>query len=59
MELKRIEHKLTVCKVADISMKFYEKALGLKKIRRKTAEDGSFIIVYIGNEEAAGRAIKY
>lgn len=33
------------------SLKFYEKALGLTEIRRKEAEDGSFIIVYIGNEE--------
>lgn len=32
------------------SMDFYEKALGLKEVRRKEAEDGSFIIVYLGNE---------
>ena len=32
------------------SLDFYEKALGLKEKRRKTAEDGSFIIVYVGNE---------
>ena len=39
--------------VADLerSMKFYEEALGLVEKRRKTAADGSFIIVYIGNEE--------
>lgn len=38
--------------VADLqkSLDFYEKALGLKEIRRKEASDGSFIIVYIGNE---------
>ena len=35
----------------DRSLAFYEKALGLKERRRKTAQDGSFIIVYIGNEE--------
>lgn len=34
------------------SLDFYEKALGLKEIRRKTDEEGSYIIVYIGNEEA-------
>lgn len=34
------------------SMAFYEKALGLKEVRRKTAEDGSFIIVYLSNEES-------
>lgn len=27
----------------EVAMDFYEKALGLKEIRRKTAEDGSFI----------------
>lgn len=32
------------------SMDFYEKALGLKEIRRIEPEDGSFIIVYMGNE---------
>ena len=33
------------------SLNFYEAALGLKEKRRKTAADGSFIIVYVGNEE--------
>jgi len=32
------------------SLNFYEKALGLKEIRRVTAKDGSFIIVFIGND---------
>ena len=36
----------------DISLKFYKEALGLEEIRRITAEDGSFIIVYVGNEES-------
>lgn len=40
--------------VADLqrSLAFYEKALGLTERRRKTAPDGSFIIVYVGNEES-------
>lgn len=40
--------------VADLqrSLAFYEKALGLTEKRRKTAPDGSFIIVYEGNEES-------
>ncbi|MCR5482042.1 MAG: VOC family protein [Clostridia bacterium] len=40
--------------VADLkrSMDFYEKALGLTEKHRKTAEDGSFIIVYVGNDES-------
>ena len=39
--------------VADLqrSLKFYEEALGLTEKRRKEAADGSFIIVYIGNDE--------
>ena len=32
------------------SLAFYEKALGLKEIHRIEAPDGSFIIVYVGNE---------
>lgn len=32
------------------SLKFYEKALGLTEKRRKSAPDGSFTIVFIGNE---------
>ncbi|MBR0172173.1 MAG: VOC family protein [Lachnospiraceae bacterium] len=34
------------------SMAFYEKALGLTERRRKVAKDGSYIIVFIGNEYA-------
>ena len=34
------------------SMDFYEKALGLVETRRIEAEDGSFIIVYMGNDES-------
>jgi len=29
------------------SLEFYDKALGLKELRRKEAEDGSFILVYL------------
>jgi lactoylglutathione lyase len=36
----------------DRSLRFYEKALGLKEKRRKAPEDGSFIIVYLGNENS-------
>ena len=34
------------------SMAFYEKALGLTEKKRVVAEDGSFILVYVGNEQA-------
>ena len=33
------------------SLEFYKKALGLTEQRRKEASDGSYIIVYVGNEE--------
>ena len=31
------------------SLRFYNKALGLKEIRRKEAEDGSYIIIFLGD----------
>lgn len=34
------------------SLAFYEKALGLTEKRRITAEDGSFVIAYVGNAES-------
>ncbi len=34
----------------DRSLAFYRQALGLEEKRRKTAADGSFIIVYLGND---------
>ena len=38
----------------DKSLEFYKKALGLSEVRRIAPEDGSFIIVYLG--DAAGSA---
>jgi len=32
------------------SIAFYQKALGLKEKRRKNAEDGSFILVFMGED---------
>ncbi|HBC38223.1 MAG TPA: lactoylglutathione lyase, partial [Porphyromonadaceae bacterium] len=31
------------------SIEFYDKALGLKEVRRKEASDGSFVLVYLGD----------
>ena len=31
------------------SLQFYQEALGLHEVRRKEAEDGSFILVYLGD----------
>lgn len=35
----------------DKSIRFYEKALGLKEVRRVVAPDDSFILVYMGEEK--------
>ncbi len=51
MEFKMIHNNFNVLNL-EKSMKFYEEALGLKEQRRKVAEDGSFILVYMGNENA-------
>ncbi|MBC8528365.1 VOC family protein [Christensenellaceae bacterium NSJ-44] len=34
----------------DAALSFYDEALGLKEARRKTALDGSFIIVYLADK---------
>ena len=36
----------------DVSLAFYEKALGLREVRRKTHPEGNFIIVYLANDQA-------
>ena len=51
MRFKMIHENFNVSDL-DASMAFYEKALGLKECRRKTADDGSFIIVYVKNDES-------
>ena len=35
------------------SLKFYEEALGLVEVRRKKSEDGSFILVYLGDGKSS------
>ena len=37
----------------DASLRFYQTALGLAEISRKTSEDGSFIIVYLGDGQTS------
>ncbi len=51
MKFKMIHNNINVLDL-EKSMKFYENALGLKEQRRKVASDDSFILVYMGNEEA-------
>lgn len=50
MKFKMIHENYNVLDL-DRSLAFYEKALGLRELRRKVAEDGSFIIAYMGNDE--------
>ncbi|MGL5051723.1 MAG: VOC family protein, partial [Fusobacteriaceae bacterium] len=33
------------------SIQFYQNALGLKEVKRHSAEDGSFILAYLGDGE--------
>ena len=51
MKFKMIHENYNVADL-DVSLAFYEKALGLKECRRKTAADGSFILVYVKSEES-------
>ena len=51
MKFKMIHENYNVADL-DVSLAFYEKALGLKESRRKTAAYGSFILVYLKNEES-------
>lgn len=49
MNFKMIHENYNVSNLEN-SIAFYEKALGLKEMRRKVAEDGSFIIAFLKAE---------
>ena len=51
MKFKMIHENYNVTDL-ERSLKFYEEALGLTERRRKEAADGSYVIVFIGNDEA-------
>ena len=51
MQFKMIHKNYNVANL-EKSIEFYNKALGLKEVRRKNADDGSFIIVYMANENS-------
>ena len=51
MQFKMIHENYNVVDL-DRSLRFYAEALGLTEKRRKEAKDGSFIIVYVGNEQS-------
>jgi lactoylglutathione lyase len=50
MNFKMVHENYNVADL-DRSLQFYQDALGLTERRRKEAPDGSFVIVYVGNEE--------
>ena len=49
MQFKMIHENYNVRDLS-VSLAFYEKALGLTEKRRKEAADGSYTIVFIGND---------
>ena len=51
MKFKMIHENFNVTDL-DRSLAFYEKALGLREVRRKEASDGAHIICFLANEEA-------
>lgn len=51
MNFKMIHENYNVADL-DKSIAFYEKALGLKEVRRKEASDHSFIIAFLSNESS-------
>ena len=51
MKFKMVHENFNVCDL-DVSLAFYEKALGLTECRRKTADDGSHILVYLKNDNS-------
>lgn len=51
MKFKMIHNNINVFDLQK-SLAFYDEALGLKEVRRKEAEDGSFIIVYLGDGQS-------
>lgn len=52
MNFKMVHENYNVADL-DKSKAFYKEALGLEEKSRITAEDGSFIIIYLGNEDSS------
>ncbi|MFA7196171.1 MAG: VOC family protein [Anaerovoracaceae bacterium] len=51
MKFKMIHNNINVLDL-EKSMAFYEEALGLREAKRKKADDGSFVIVFMENEQS-------
>ena len=50
MNFRMVHNNINVLDL-EKSVAFYKKALGMQEVRRKEAEDGSFIIVFLGDGE--------
>ncbi len=56
MEIKsRFDHFNINVTNLERSLAFYDKALGLKEIKRKEASDGTFTLVYLGDGQTSFR----
>ena len=49
----KFSHNNFNVKDLDVSLKFYQEALGLTETRRKEAADGSYIIVFLGDGQTS------
>lgn len=56
MQIKgRFDHFNVNVTDLDRSLRFYDEALGLRELSRKTADDGSFVLVYLGDGQTPFR----
>ena len=54
----KIEHSNLNVKDLNKSLEFYQKALGLEVVRRREADDGSFILAFLSDGEPGGHLIE-
>ncbi|MCL2857338.1 MAG: VOC family protein [Oscillospiraceae bacterium] len=57
MDFKFAHNNINVLNL-ERSIDFYQQALGLKEVRRKVAEDGSFILVFMGDGGATAHLLE-
>jgi len=57
MDFKFAHNNINVLNL-ERSLAFYQQALNLKEVRRKEAEDGSFILVYMGDGGATPHTLE-
>ena len=57
MQFKFVHNNFNVLDL-EKSLAFYKQALGLEEVRRKEAEDGSFILVYLGDGGASSHSLE-